>query len=343
MASPFHTVLDTTLETTETTVGPRRDLRETLERLASGEPLVLAERYRVEARLAGGGMSEVFSGTELATGRRVAIKFLKDELADEPEAIACMVREARLLAQIHHPNVVEVVDVGTTSGGSTFVVTELLVGEDLSGYIARRGPLTWEQAKPLILQMCAALAAVHAHGIVHRDIKPANCVVVDDDGAPQIKLLDFGVAFASSTSKSSATAGTPAYMAPELGGECQGTRRSDVYALGLVLCEMLTGTLPFCSGTVAEIRLAHRCLPPPSLASLAPLRAIAPGLDRIYARTLAKRPSERYADTTALAADLESVDSETTDAAGSTHTIDWVAASSFVLALLTSLYWAYGG
>jgi serine/threonine-protein kinase len=287
-----------------------------LERLATAalDAVVVAGRYRVERVLAHGGMATVFAAHDMVCDRRVALKILSEECSTHPQLLARFAREARLNGRIHHPNVVEVLDFGTSDTGLIYLVTELLEGEDLGRTLARRSTLPWPRARELMLQICAGLRAVHAAGVVHRDLKPSNCFKVVADGCESIRLLDFGIATAIDDRSSERLTlddqivGTPEYMSPEQARGRRVDHRSDIYAAGLVLGEMLTGSLPFRAASSPAMLAAQIYEPPPPLRSLLPPGVLIPAaLEPVYARALAKDPNQRFADIDQLAAALRSI------------------------------------
>jgi len=278
-------------------------------RLERGEinSLILVGRYRVERWLARGGMASVFVGEELATGRGVAIKILDDRGEDTHHLLLRFIREACVGEQIRHPNVVEILDWGTTPEGVMYLVMELLHGEDLRTVIDREGCLSWTRTRKLMLQLCAAVEAVHRTGVVHCDLKPANChLSPTHSGAERLVLVDFGVAVRADGLRTQPAnpevVGTPEYMAPEQARAEPVDERTDVYAAGIVLCELLTGTTPFRGQGVTAVLEAQIYEQPDPLRQLAPgTPAIDPRIERVYARALAKVPGERFASIRALA------------------------------------------
>src|SRR5215470_20154065 len=224
---------------------------------------VLAARYRLVSRIASGGMGEVWRAVDLVLDRPVAVKLLLAEYAQQPETTARFRAEARHAAVLSHPNIAQVYDFGEgTSEQPAFLVMELVEGPPLTQQIAR-GPLQPARVLDVIAQVAAGLAVAHAAGVVHRDIKPGNLLV---GRSGTIKITDFGVAYALGSApltRSGMLIGTPAYLAPErVSGHAAGPA-SDLYSLGVVAYECLTGGLPF-TGTAMEIALAHqmRSLPP---------------------------------------------------------------------------------
>ena len=246
-------------------------------------------------RLAQGGMGAVYRGEHIELGRDVAIKFLHEWAATEPSFVKRFEVEARAMARLQHPNVAQVIDVGVVSG-APFVVMELVAGQTLYDLLDG-GPVSPPRAIELARQVLAALAHAHGHGVIHRDIKPANLIVASSEFGDQVKVLDFGLAkiAAGATGLTGAFAvGTPSYMPPEqgLGGEIDA--RTDLYAVGVLLFELLTGAPPFVRDDPAEVIAAHRSTPPPRLAERMPGRVCSPELEAVVARALAKAPADRY-------------------------------------------------
>ncbi|MGA3211271.1 MAG: serine/threonine-protein kinase, partial [Terriglobales bacterium] len=203
---------------------------------------LLAGRYRIVALLGRGGMGQVYRAEDLKLGETVALKFLPESLAHDQAWLARFYSEVRNAREVTHPNVCRVHDVVEAKDDAgreiTFLTMEYVDGEDLAGLVGRFGRLPTAKAMELAGQITAALAAAHARGVLHRDIKPANVMI---DGRGQAKLADFGLAVAGDTASSTEIAGTPGYIAPELLRGAAATGRSDLYALGLVLYELLTG------------------------------------------------------------------------------------------------------
>ncbi len=294
-------------------VEPKRPAGPTLEdlaRLDSGElTMIRVARYWLERRLGKGGMASVYQGMHMGLGRPVAVKILTRNLSEHPDSLSRFMNEARLSAKIHHPNVVEVFDFGTTPEGLAYLVMQLHEGEDLRTTLHREGPLGWPRARSLLLQLCSALEAVHAQGVVHRDVKPSNCMRVIDAGHEQLLLLDFGVACKLGAPPEHAVIGTPDYMSPEQARGEPVDSRSDIYSLGIMLGELLTGHLPFTGKSVSALLDGQIHEPPPKLAALASSGTFVPAkLEAIYERALAKDPTERFASVGEFAAALLDVD-----------------------------------
>ena len=227
----------------------------------------IAGNYRLTERLAGGGMGEVFAAEHQIMGRKAAVKFLRPEFSANQTVIGRFFNEARAAAQINHPGIVEVFDVGFVSGRA-FLVMELLQGETLSDRIARRR-ITTQEAVLIARQIASVLAATHAHSIVHRDLKPDNIFLVPDPEVPmgeRVKIVDFGIAKVASSSSNTQTGaifGTPAYMAPE---QCISAgvvdHRADLYSLGCIIFELVAGTPPFGRGGMELVGSQISEIPP---------------------------------------------------------------------------------
>jgi serine/threonine protein kinase len=262
------------------------------------------DRYRLLRQVGQGGSSDVFEAEHIHTGKRVALKVLRGELAREPRAVERLRREARSTSSIGHRNIVQVEDFGVTPEGAVYLAMEWLEGETLADRI-ERGPVPAAAARDLAIQIASGLGAAHAAGVIHRDLKPANVFLVPQpDGRSLVKLLDFGIAklLLSDTrlTRTGTFIGTPDYVAPEqaLGDEVDG--RADLYGLGVVLYELLTGTLPFAGEGFMAVLHRHTAEPPEPPTQRAPHRGITPALEAVILRCLAKRPDDRYA----TAADL---------------------------------------
>ncbi|HWD75121.1 MAG TPA: protein kinase [Solirubrobacteraceae bacterium] len=247
----------------------------------------LDERYELHALIGEGAFGRVYQGRDRRLDRPVAVKVIKPWWTEDPEWVATFDREAQLLARVSDPGIVQIFDVGRAPEG-VYYVSELVEGENLAARL-RRGPLHPEDACGVAVQLCRALARAHTQRIVHRDIKPAN-ILLSRHG--QVKVGDFGVARLAEGSTGGAAAsivGTPRYMAPEQGRGLPISPATDVYSVGVVLYEMLSGRPPFIGESVVELALRHLQDPPP------PLSARLPGaLVQITGRALAKDPAERY-------------------------------------------------
>jgi eukaryotic-like serine/threonine-protein kinase len=262
----------------------------------------LQSRYRLDHRIAIGGMGAVYEGVDERLDRRVAVKVLKVELAQDPRFVERFRREARAVASLSHRNIATVYDYGE-DGDAYFIVMEYAPGEDLARLLRSSAPLPPDRAVQIATQMCAALAHAHSAGIVHRDIKPANVMVGPGD---RVKVTDFGIARAAGDATLTATGsilGTAQYLSPEQAGGGLVGPPCDIYATGIVLFEMLTGTVPFTGDSAVAVAMRHISEPVPAPSRRNP--DVPPELDRIVAMATAKDPRDRFPDGAAMARALE--------------------------------------
>jgi serine/threonine-protein kinase len=260
-------------------------------------------RYRIQRKLGAGGMADVYLAEDQELGRRVAIKILNGRHANDDQFIERFRREAKNAAALNHPNIVSIYDRGEAED-TYYIAMEFLDGRTLKELIVSRGAAPINVAIEYARQILSALRFAHRHGIVHRDIKPHN-VLVDAEG--RVKVTDFGIARAgtSQMTETGSIVGTAQYLSPEQarGGEVD--PRSDLYSLGVVLYELLTGKTPFDGETPVEIAMKHLSNAPKPPSSLRP--EIPPELDKVVLRALSKNPDERYQSADEMEADLERV------------------------------------
>jgi eukaryotic-like serine/threonine-protein kinase len=253
---------------------------------------VLGDRYRLEASIGSGGMAQVFRGQDTTLDRQVAIKILAPQFARDPSFVERFRREAQAAARLNHPNIVNVYDTGV-DGDTNYIVMEYVEGRTLAEYLTRGGTLAPRKAAEIAEKVAEALAAAHAQGVIHRDIKPANIMVTRDG---RVKVMDFGiarlVAGPDTVEQTAAVLGTAAYLSPEQAQGQTVDARSDLYSLGIVLYEMVTGKPPFTGDSAMAVAYKHvqeTPLPPSSLNADVP-----PRLDAVVMRALAKNPANRY-------------------------------------------------
>ena len=275
--------------------------------------LVLAGRWRVDGRLGEGGMGSVLLGFDLTTSQHVAIKMLGLDLVDRAEFVTRFEREARLLAKLHHPNLVPLIAVDKHEGAPFFVMKRV-PGQTLDRLIKERGKLTARQAFPLIRQLAEALDFLHARGVVHRDLKPANIMVGDDD---RLTLVDFGISQQNNTTRLTMpgmVVGTPLYMAPEQITSDEAGPAADLYALAMLTWHLLVGSHPF-EGDRRESMFTLQVKQMPAPANeLNP--ALSVGVGQAIQRSLDKDPERRHPTAVAFYEDLLlnfSVDSTTSE------------------------------
>ena len=252
---------------------------------------VIANRYEVVQHIGQGGMADVFRGVDTILNREVAIKILRADLSTDAVSILRFEREAQAATALAHPNIVEIYDVGDYKGHH-YIVMEFVPGRTLKQVIRARGPLLKEEAVDIMKQLTSAVSEAHSKGIIHRDIKPQN-VIVKADGS--VKILDFGIATAKGSmqlTQANNVMGSVHYLAPELAKGEQASAQSDIYALGIVLYEMLAGDVPFKADQAVQVALRHMRDPMPSLREANP--TVPQSIENIVIRATAKDPNKRY-------------------------------------------------
>src|SRR3954463_15464412 len=264
---------------------------------------VLADRYELEELVGTGGMSSVFRAHDRLLDRKVALKILHQHYSSDDDYVERFKREARSVATLSHPNIVTVIDRGEHADRQ-FIVFEYVEGENLKRMIERRGPAPVPTALELAIQIARGLSFAHQQGLVHRDVKPQN-VLLNGDG--QAKVTDFGIARSLDVkhgmTQTGTVLGTSDYIAPE---QAQGQRvdeHTDIYSLGVVLYELLTGELPFSGDNFVAVAMQHINDPPPRVSDRRP--EVPPRVDAAVARALAKRPEDRFATMEELGRELE--------------------------------------
>ena len=268
-----------------------------------GDPLlgaVIDDRFRIEKLLGAGGMGAVYKAIQLSVHREVALKVLRPDMAEREVMLERFFREAKLVSELTHPNIVRLVDFGQDRDRDLlYLVMELVRGRDLSELLDR-GRLRINLALEVIYQICGALTEPHKLGIIHRDLKPENIIIMPiSDGTLQVKVLDFGIARAleggTQLTQTGMICGTPSYMSPEQAQNEDLDGRSDLYSLGVILYEMLTGTPPFRGETALQILLNHIQKTAPHLDEVMPGGSIPDEVSELVAELLAKSPEDRPA------------------------------------------------
>lgn len=269
---------------------------------------ILAGKYRVERVLGVGGMGVVVSAHHMHLDVKVAIKFLLPEMLSHVEAVGRFAREAQAAVRIKSEHVARVIDVGTLENGAPYMVMEFLEGGDLAAWLEQRGPLPIEQAVDFLLQATIAVAEAHGLGIVHRDLKPANLFCIRGaDGRFAIKVLDFGISkmaqSAGSLTRTSAMMGSPYYMSPEqMRSSKDVDARTDIWAMGVVLFELLTRSVPFQGETQSEVCVKIITDAPPPIRELRP--DVPSGLQDVILKCLEKDRNRRYPNVAEMALGL---------------------------------------
>jgi beta-lactam-binding protein with PASTA domain/tRNA A-37 threonylcarbamoyl transferase component Bud32 len=265
--------------------------------------MLLGGRYLVESELGRGGMATVFKGTDTVLGRPVAVKVLSPQYAGDANFVTRFRREAQSAARLNHPNLVSVYDTGADDG-IHFIVMEFVDAKTLADYLAGGGRIMPERAIEIAEAVCDALSMAHAHGIIHRDIKPANIMITQKG---DVKVTDFGIARvisgADTLAQTAAVLGTASYLSPEQAQSQSVDQRSDIYSLGVVLYEMVTGRPPFSGDSpvmVASKHVLEQPTPPSKLNS-----DVSPALEAVIMKALSKNPDNRYSDADEMRADLE--------------------------------------
>jgi serine/threonine protein kinase len=265
---------------------------------------VLSGKYRILAKLGEGAMAGVYLAEHLGVGATIVLKVLLPELADEPHVVESFLREARIAAEIHHDNVIDIFYSGRSPEGFVFLAMEYVKGATLNDVLEKEGPMPWARAKPLLVEIAGALAAAHAIGVVHRDVKPENVLVGrrDEPAGPDgpvefVKVVDFGLANArGDLGGAERVGGTPEFMPPEQAQGQAPDARDDVYAFGCLMYQVLTGEVPFRADDVPKVLLLHLREPVQPPRDRRPDLEIPPGAEAVVMRALEKKRADRWQD-----------------------------------------------
>ncbi len=286
-------------------------------------------RYRVLEVIGRGGMGVVYRVEHLRMGKMAAMKVLHRDLAQDPEVIARFEREATSVSKLDHPHTVQVFDFGNAQG-ALYLIMELIRGQDLARIIERDGPIPWARAAPLLVQICGALQEAHSFGIVHRDLKPENVLITrTSNGRDYAKVLDFGLAKLDARENApkreterQAIVGTPYFMSPEQIRGDEVDARTDLYSLGALMFELLTGTHLYSGSTAVGVLTKHLTAEPDAPSMRAPKMAIPPAVDHLCRKALRREPDQRWQSAAEFAAAIEEVYAETvSDATGTRSSV----------------------
>ena len=266
--------------------------------------------YVVERLIARGGCGNVYAAEHTVLGRRAALKILRRDLSNAADAVNRFVREARAVNAIQHPNIVDIYEFGRLPDGRPYHVMELIEGDDLEAVLRNEGPFSPARALEVLRPICGAVAAAHAMGVIHRDLKASNIILGTRSGQPVVKLLDFGIAKLIDRSAIGVTTstpigqhiGTPYAMAPEQIRGVAVDARTDVYALGVLLFQLLTGRVPFPGDDNSEVERMHLMEDPPPPSKYVDVPA---AIDAVVLRCMEKQPELRYPSADALLSALE--------------------------------------
>jgi serine/threonine-protein kinase len=253
---------------------------------------ILNNRYRLIEQIGSGGMAVIYKAQDMELGRLVTVKVLRPSLVSDPEFLMRFKREAQAAANLSHPNIVIVYDVGQDGPKTHFIVMEYVPGQDLKKLIRARNTFSVEEALSIVIEVCKGVGYAHRAGLVHCDVKPQNILVTPDN---RIKVADFGIARAltgAAPQVEDMVWGSPHYFSPEQASGEAPSPASDVYSIGVVMFELLTGRLPFTGADYRELALAHLKEQPPSILDLNP--GLPPELDKIIRKVMSKEPSTRY-------------------------------------------------
>ena len=275
----------------------------------------VANRYKILKKMGEGGMGTVYLAEHVTIEKKVALKVLLHEYARKQDLKERFLREAKAAASIGHENIIDITDFGDTPDRSVFFAMEFLDGADLSHAIKRDGPFAWSRAKPVLMQICRALGAAHSKEIIHRDMKPENIFLIEREGRPDfVKVLDFGIAKVSGgtdgesrLTRTGMIFGTPEYMSPEQAQGHHPDHRVDIYAVGVIMYELLTGEVPFKADTFMGILTKHIFEQPIAPSVAKPDLAIPIEAEQVILKAMAKDRDERFGSMAEMAAAIQQV------------------------------------
>lgn len=271
------------------------------------------DKYLIQSMLGEGGMAVVYKAHHTIMERTVVIKVMQGWLLSNKKSIERFMRECKVTAKLNHPNIVTVYDVGAINGKAPYLVMEYIKGEALADRIQRQGALSFKTTASIIIQICRGLQEAHNNGIIHRDLKPDNILLQDKSDRPDwVKIVDFGIShFAKGggqrLTKTGRMVGTPEYIAPEQLKDKPMDNRTDLYAIGIILYEMLTGKVPFEGESAESILMKHLLEEPTPMVEHKPEFKDGTPFDEIIARLLAKEPDDRFQTATELRLEVEQV------------------------------------
>ncbi|MEC9071758.1 MAG: serine/threonine-protein kinase, partial [Myxococcota bacterium] len=265
----------------------------------------IEDKYEIKALLGAGGMGGVYRAYQTSMDREVAIKLIHRSFSDDGTAVRRFLQEAKGASRLNHPNIITLFEFGQTKDRELYLVMELLEGDTLEKLVRRTGAMDPKRVVAMGSQICDALQHAHDNDLIHRDLKPDNIMVLSGAGrhGEFVKVLDFGIAKvrsvegAESLTRTGMVCGTPSYMSPEQARDQPLDHRSDIYSIGVVLYEMLSGALPFTGGTPIDMLMAHVSKAPRSLREAFPELDIPQRLDEVVLSCLAKAPEDRPTDT----------------------------------------------
>jgi serine/threonine-protein kinase len=270
---------------------------------------LVAGKFRIEKMLGQGGMGKVYLANHQVLDQKVVLKVLHREYAEDPDTVKRFQHEGRAASRLRHPNVIQVLDFGAMEDGTLFMAMEYLPGQDLSGIIQREFPLGDRRVVRIASQILSALSEAHAQNVIHRDLKPENVMLENRRGEPDfVKVLDFGIAKITDAktklTQAGLVCGTPEYMSPEQARGADLDPRSDLYSVGVIIYQMVTGLLPFESDTPVGFLMKHLTEPPIPPSQKQPEVDVPPELEALIMRALAKNPAERFANAEEMRAEL---------------------------------------